>query len=940
MPSPILISAPDANGVRGIINGPAAWNSGTAYAVGATVSESGLLWEAVAASTGVQPGTDSGAYWQTSILGLVDANDAALSAAISGITTPTPTLEQVTAAGGITDQSITLTGSAVLTAPTLAITGVSVFGDANLIIDGIGALYSNETMTAAGFVGPLSGNATTATTAAGLSATLAVASGGTGQITAAAAFKALSPMTSAGDLLYGGAGGAGTRLGVGSTGNLLTVAGGIPAWEAVPTWNQSTTGSAATLTTPRAINGVNFDGSAAITVTAAAGTVTGSTLATGVTASSLTSFGASIALGTPASGTLTNCTFPTLDQNTTGTAAGLSVTLAVASGGTGQTTASTAFNALSPMTALGDMIYGGASGVGTRLAGTTTNGIQKFLSQTGTGAASAAPAWNILTAGNIPGTLGATTFSAGLTVGSDQYIFGPASQSIYFDAAGNITFSAGGSGVIGLPNGTTFGPAGSLSLAGSLTTAGAYATTFTMTGTTNVTLPTSGTLVSSVTTANGVSATNAAGALSFTLGAITPTTVAATGSGSFVASSTSTVGLSLTNAASQTANIQTNLDTTDATLSGFDKAGQLFQNGGSVTLNNLAVPAVPTFTYNGTGGSTSYYYRIAAANAQGTTLACAETVASGGNATLSGTNSINVKWNSVSGATSYKVYGRTTGAELLMATVASTGAASYTFVDNGSVTPSGVLPGNPVGTGIVVNGWASQTGFLFQGLNSAGASTFSVSNSGTVTIVGAFTGGSGSVTNNWQCAGLYSTGGAGTALIIDGWTHTTAVTGTQICSGGFTNSSGIGIGVSITPTYNQTLTAGGIDLYINRTETAVGSGVQKFLSCAVAGSEKAYIDHSGNASFATVNPTAATTVVNGTSGSMTCNQPFGGSTFKLVMILASALTSGGVTYTFPVAFGTAPTVADVVSGATVTTTTTQATVSGTALSGAIILVGA
>ena len=55
--------------------------------------------------------------------------------------------------------------------------------------------------------------------------------------------------------------------------------------------NQNTTGSAATLTTPRAINGTNFDGSAAITVTAAAGTLTGGTLASGVTASSLTSVG-------------------------------------------------------------------------------------------------------------------------------------------------------------------------------------------------------------------------------------------------------------------------------------------------------------------------------------------------------------------------------------------------------------------------------------------------------------------------------------------------------------------------------------------------------------------------------------------------------------------------------------------------------------------------
>ena len=48
-------------------------------------------------------------------------------------------------------------------------------------------------------------------------------------------------------------------------------------------------GTATKLATARTINGVAFDGTAAITVPAAAGTLTGSTLASGVTASSLTS---------------------------------------------------------------------------------------------------------------------------------------------------------------------------------------------------------------------------------------------------------------------------------------------------------------------------------------------------------------------------------------------------------------------------------------------------------------------------------------------------------------------------------------------------------------------------------------------------------------------------------------------------------------------------
>lgn len=48
-----------------------------------------------------------------------------------------------------------------------------------------------------------------------------------------------------------------------------------------------------------------------------------------------------------------------------------------------------------PMTTLGDVIYGAASGTATRLAGNTTTAKQ-FLSQTGTGTASAAPAWSAL----------------------------------------------------------------------------------------------------------------------------------------------------------------------------------------------------------------------------------------------------------------------------------------------------------------------------------------------------------------------------------------------------------------------------------------------------------------------------------------------------------------------------------------------------------------
>jgi len=64
----------------------------------------------------------------------------------------------------------------------------------------------------------------------------------------------------------------------------------------------------------------------------------------------------------------------------------------IAAGGTGATTAAAGFDALSGMSALGDIIYGGAAGTRTRLAGNTTTTL-KYLVQTGDGAASAAPAW-------------------------------------------------------------------------------------------------------------------------------------------------------------------------------------------------------------------------------------------------------------------------------------------------------------------------------------------------------------------------------------------------------------------------------------------------------------------------------------------------------------------------------------------------------------------
>ncbi len=67
---------------------------------------------------------------------------------------------------------------------------------------------------------------------------------------------------------------------------------GTPTWASTQAMNVSGVAATATaLATARAINGVNFDGTAAITVTAAAGTLTGTTLKSTVITSSLTQVG-------------------------------------------------------------------------------------------------------------------------------------------------------------------------------------------------------------------------------------------------------------------------------------------------------------------------------------------------------------------------------------------------------------------------------------------------------------------------------------------------------------------------------------------------------------------------------------------------------------------------------------------------------------------------
>lgn len=100
---------------------------------------------------------------------------------------------------------------------------------------------------------------------------------------------------------------------------------------------------------------------------------------------------------------------------------------------------------------------------------------------------------------------------------------------------------------------------------------------------------------------------------------------------------------------------------------------------------------------------------------------------------------------------------------------------------------------------------------------------------------------------------LISSNGNTTSLLLSGGSATKAVittsTGTGTIglstTGTYTGSSLLQTAVSMTPTINQTGTAGYTALLINPTETAVGTGAKNLLIAAVGGVEKFSVDNLG-----------------------------------------------------------------------------------------------
>jgi hypothetical protein len=113
--------------------------------------------------------------------------------------------------------------------------------------------------------------------------------------------------------------------------------------------------------------------------------------------------------------------------------------------------------------------------------------------------------------------------------------------------------------------------------------------------------------------------------------------------------------------------------------------------GGPFTVRPLFAPEKITPVPTGSG-STIYSYKVTALSGTDETDPTALTTIVNG--TLGGAVYNTVKWNSAKGATSYRVYGRTYGAEALLATVPVNigGDAEIQWTDDGSVSPSGSPP--------------------------------------------------------------------------------------------------------------------------------------------------------------------------------------------------------------------------------------------------------
>ena len=216
------------------------------------VTSAGTTGQVLVGNTGSAPS------WATVSSSLVSSFQTSLS----GLTPSTATTGAVTLAGTL--------------GPTSGGTGLTSYTQGDLVYataaNTLGTLADVATGNAliSGGVGadPLWGKIGLSTHVSG---TLPIGNGGTGQATASAAFDALNPMTTVGDMIYEGSGPTAVRLPIGSSNQVLTVVGGIPSWQTPSSGGVTTISFGSTGLTPSTAT------SGAVTVAGTLGATSGGT---------------------------------------------------------------------------------------------------------------------------------------------------------------------------------------------------------------------------------------------------------------------------------------------------------------------------------------------------------------------------------------------------------------------------------------------------------------------------------------------------------------------------------------------------------------------------------------------------------------------------------------------------------------------------------------